>query len=287
MAAGEISPMLLVSIRWFGTLILIAIFAWRHIITELPTIRRNLSYTYLMGTVGLGGFGTLIYYSAYTTTAVNIGIIQGAMPAIVLIGSYFFFRTSINLLQIGGLAVTIFGVVFVSIRGEIEQLTALNFNMGDMLMLIAVLLYGSYTLGLSRKNNLSSIAFFASVVASAFISTLPLTIYEFFSERTVWPEQEDWPLIGMIILFPSFLSQICFIASVKLIGSARSGVFINLVPVFASTLAIVILGEEFKLFHGISLILVLSGVYVFEKYRSVTISKTKFDIEDLNIKKND
>ena len=117
MAAGEISPMLLVSIRWLGTLILLTIFARRAIIADLPIILRNLGYTFVLGTVGLGGFGTLIYYSAYTTTAVNIGIIQGGMPAIVLIGSYFFFKTTIGLLQIVGIAVTIFGVVFVSIRG--------------------------------------------------------------------------------------------------------------------------------------------------------------------------
>ena len=122
MAVGDISPMLLVSIRWLGTLILLAMFAGRSIIADLPAIRQNMGYTYLLGTAGLGGFGTLIYYSAYTTTAVNIAIIQGAMPVIVLVGSYFFFRTSVSLLQIGGIAVTIIGVVFVSIRGEFERL---------------------------------------------------------------------------------------------------------------------------------------------------------------------
>ena len=137
-------------------------------------------------------------------------------------------------------------------------------------MLIAVLLYGSYTLGLRRKNDLPSIALFASVVASAFISTLPLTIYEFASGRTVWPELQDCVLVGRIVLFPSFISQICFIASVKLIGPARSGMFINLVPVFASFFAVVLLEEDFELFQGLSLFLVLSGIYIFEKYKPIS-----------------
>ncbi len=269
MAVGDISPMLLVSTRWFGTLILLALFAGRAIIADLQAIRRNLGYTYLLGTVGLGGFGTLIYYSAYTTTAINIAIIQGSMPAIVLVGSYFFFRTSVSLLQIGGLAVTILGVVFVSIHGEFERLMTLSFNTGDLLMLIAVMLYGSYTLGLRRKNDLSSIALFASVVASAFISTLPLTMYEFASGKMVWPEMQDWILVGLIVLFPSFLSQICFIVSVKLIGPVRSGVFINLVPIFASFFSVVLLEENFEIFQGISLLLVLSGIYIFEKYKPI------------------
>ena len=267
MAAGEISPMLLVSIRWLGTLILLVLFAGRTIMEGLPAIRQHMGYTFLMGLVGLGGFGTLIYYSAYYTTAVNIGIIQGAMPAIVLVGSCWFFRTSVNFIQIAGVAVTMLGVVFVSINGELEKLMSLSFNKGDLLMLIAVLLYGAYTVGLRRKHNLSSIVLFASVVVWAFISTLPLTIYEFASGKTVWPDENVWIIIGLIVLLPSFLSQICFIASVKLIGPARSGVFVNLVPVFASFLAVQLLGEAFELYHGLSLLLVLSGIYIFEKFK--------------------
>ncbi len=267
MAAGEISPMLLVSIRWLGTLILLVMFAGRTIMEGLPAIRQHMGYTFLMGLVGLGGFGTLIYYSAYYTTAVNIGIIQGAMPAIVLVGSCWFFRTSVNLVQIAGVAVTMLGVVFISINGELEKLMSLSFNKGDLLMLIAVMLYGAYTVGLRRKHNLSSILLFASVVVWAFISTLPLTIYEFASGKTVWPEVKVWIIIGLIVLLPSFLSQICFIASVKLIGPARSGVFVNLVPVFASFLAVQLLGEAFEMYHGLSLFLVLSGIYIFEKYK--------------------
>ena len=269
MAAGEISPMLLVSIRWLGTLILLVLLARRTIMEGIPAIRQHMGYTFLMGLVGLGGFGTLIYYSAYYTTAVNIGIIQGAMPAIVLIGSCWFFRTSVNLIQIAGVAVTILGVVFVSINGELEKLMSLSFNKGDLLMLIAVLFYGAYTVGLRRKHNLSSIVLFASVVVWAFISTLPLTIYEFASGQTVWPDHNIWIIVGLIVLLPSFLSQICFIASVKLIGPARSGVFVNLVPVFASFLAVQLLGEAFELYHGLSLFLVLSGIYIFEKYKPV------------------
>ena len=261
--------MLLVSIRWLGTFILLVLFAGRTIMEGLPAIRQHMGYTFLMGLVGLGGFGTLIYYSAYYTTAVNIGIIQGAMPAVVLVGCCWLFRTSVNFIQIVGVAVTMLGVVFVSINGEFEKLMSLSFNKGDLLMLIAVLLYGAYTVGLRRKHNLSSILLFASVVFWAFISTLPLTIYEFASGKFVWPEEKVWIIVGLIVLLPSFLSQICFIASVKLIGPARSGVFVNLVPVFASFLAVQLLGEAFELYHGLSLLLVLSGIYIFEKYKSL------------------
>ena len=267
-AAGEISPMLLVTIRWLGTLFLLLLFAGRTIIEGLTSIRQNIVYTILMGLVGLGVFGTLIYYSAHYTTAVNIGIIQGAMPAIVLLGSCWFLKTSVNIVQIAGVVITMLGVVFVSINGELENLLSLSFNKGDLMMLIAVLFYGSYTVGLQRKHNLSSIVLFASVVFWALISTLPFTIYEFASGKTVWPDKNMWIIVALIILLPSFVSQICFIASVYLIGPARSGVFINLVPVFASFLAVQLLGESFEIYHGLSLLFVLSGIFIFEKFKT-------------------
>tara|TARA_B100000579_G_C22803026_1_gene840963 strand:- start:628 stop:1551 length:924 start_codon:yes stop_codon:yes gene_type:complete len=272
MAAGEISPMLLVSIRWLGTLFLLYLFAGRTILQGIPTIRQHIVYTFLMGLVGLGGFGTLIYYSAYHTTAINIGIIQGAMPAMVLVGSCLFFRTTVNFIQITGVFVTMVGVVLVSINGKLEKLASFSFNKGDLMILIAVIFYGAYTLGLRRKHNLSSIVLFASVVFWAFFSTLPLTIYEFASGKTLWPEGNTWIVIGLIVLLPSFLSQICFIASVKLIGPARSGVFVNLVPVFASILAVQLLGESFEMHHGFSLFLVMFGIYIFEKYQPLKAS---------------
>ena len=268
MTAGEISPMLLVSIRWLGTIVLLFLFAGKTILEGKNSIRKHIRYTFMMGLVGLGVFGTLIYYSAYFTTAINIGIIQGAMPAIVLVGSYLFFKTSVNIVQIAGVVVTILGVVFVSINGEFEKLMSLSFNKGDLMMLIAVLCYAIYTIGLRRKHELSSIVLFASVVIWAFISTLPLTIYEFASGKTIWPDENVMIIVGLIVLLPSFLSQICFIASVKLIGPARSGVFVNLVPVFASFLAVNLLGEAFEFYHGLSLFLVLSGIFIFEKYKN-------------------
>ena len=103
-----------------------------------------------------------------------------------------------------------------------------------------------------------------------FYFNLAVDDYEFVSGRTVWPELQDCVLVGLIVLFPSFISQICFIASVKLIGPVRSGMFINLVPVFASFFAVVLLEEDFELFQGLSLLLVLSGIYIFEKYKPIT-----------------
>ncbi|MEC7573062.1 MAG: EamA family transporter, partial [Pseudomonadota bacterium] len=64
---------------------------------------------------------------------------------------------------------------------------------------------------------------------------------------------------------PSFLSQIFFMRGVELVGPGRAGVFVNLVPVFASGLSVLILGEHFAVYHGLALGLVLGGIALSER----------------------
>ena len=79
------------------------------------------------------------------------------------------------------------------------------------------------------------------------------------------PTPTGWMLIGAIAVLPSFLAQICFIYGVGLIGPGRAGIFVNLVPIFASLMAVAFLGEPFELFHGLALTLVLGGIWVAER----------------------
>jgi drug/metabolite transporter (DMT)-like permease len=54
---------------------------------------------------------------------------------------------------------------------------------------------------------------------------------------------------------------------VELIGPARAGLFVNLVPVFGSLLAVVLLGEPFAPYHALGLALVLGGIWLAERKR--------------------
>jgi len=88
LAVGEISPMLLVTLRWLGVLLLMLAFAKRYVRQDWPTLRRHLPYLAAMGALGFTGFNALFYVAAHSTTAVNIGIIQGSMPMFVLLGAF-------------------------------------------------------------------------------------------------------------------------------------------------------------------------------------------------------
>lgn len=269
LAVGEISPMLLVSLRWLGAVLLMLVFARQYVQRDWATLRRHLPYLAAMGALGFTAFNALFYIAAHHTTAVNIGIIQGSMPVFVLIGAFLAYRSPVTRLQMGGVALTMVGVVIVGTGGSLERLAALTINHGDVLMVIACTFYSGYAVGLRQRPAVSSLGLFTVIAGAAFIASVPLTITELALGKLQWPTLTGWVVVGLVTLFPSFLAQIFFMNGVALIGPGRAGVFINLVPVFASILAVLVLSEPFEGFHALALALVLSGIWLSERGKRV------------------
>jgi drug/metabolite transporter (DMT)-like permease len=265
LAVGEISPMALVSLRWLGALALLVVFAHAQMRRDWPVMRQHLPFVAVMGAVGFTIFNAMFYVAAHWTTAVNLGIIQGAVPVFVLIGAFAAYRTPVGGLQAAGVLVTMVGVAIVASGGELARLTGLALNSGDVLMIAACALYSGYTVGLSRRPPVSPLSLFTGLACAAFVTSLPLALGEAALGRFQWPTPAGWLILALVTLFPSFLAQIFFIQGVALIGPGRAGVFVNLVPVFASILAMLILHEPFEPFHAVALGLVLGGIWLSER----------------------
>lgn len=265
MAVGEISPMALVSARWLGASLLLALFAREHLRRDWRALSARLPFVAAMGMLGFTIFNALFYVAAHFTTAVNIGILQGSMPGFVLVGAFLAYRTRVGALQMSGVALTMLGVVIVAAAGDPARLASFAINFGDVLMLIACTLYAGYTVGLRRRPGISPLSLLTGLAAAAFLTSLPLVSAEIALGRFQWPTSTGWVIVVLVSLFPSFLGQLFFIHGVAMIGPGRAGVFINLVPVFASILAVALLGERFEVYHAVALTLVLGGIWLSER----------------------
>lgn len=267
LAVGEISPMALTCLRWSVVIVIAVVIARRELVREWPLLREKLPMIIGMGALGFTGFNALFYVGAHYTTAVNLTIIQGAMPIIVLIGALLVYGTRITSLQVAGTIVTLTGVALVATRGELATLLQFAFNPGDLLMLTACVLYAGYTLGLRNRPQVSGLAFFAILAIVAFITAVPLLGIEIAMGQVQWPTLNGWLIILYVSLFPSLIAQLCFMRAVELIGPGRSGLFINLVPIFGAGLAVMILAEPFRLYHAAALTFVLGGIALAERKR--------------------
>lgn len=264
LAVGEISPMTLTCIRWGIITLVLGIVLRANIREKLPVLRANWKRIAFMGIVGHTVFNGLFYLAAHYTSAMNILILQGAIPALVTLGSLIVFGTRISALQAGGMSVTVIGVLLVATGGDLAQLRHLQLNTGDLLMLAGCIAQAGYYLSLRKKLGLDPLVLFFGMAVAAFLSGLPLLAYETAIDRTFWPSLLGFALLAYVSIFPSVLAQTFLIRGIGIVGPDRAGLFINLVPVFGAGLALVVLSEPLMLYHIAALIAVVSGIFLSE-----------------------
>jgi drug/metabolite transporter (DMT)-like permease len=252
--------MLLTALRWTFVLALLWPLYGAEVRAHWHDLRPRFWRLALLAALGFTGFNALYYVAAHYTSAINMGILQGTVPVFVLVGAFLAHGTRASLVQILGVLVTLAGVVVVATRGAPERLLALDLNAGDVALVIACIFYAVYTVGLKDRPAMSGAGFFTFLAAVAAASSLPLVAAEAWAGKTQWPTLQGWLVTAWIAVFPSCLSQLCFLRGVDLIGPSRAGVYVNLVPIFAAILAVGLLGEPFGIYHAVALALVLGGI---------------------------
>ncbi|MGH1359059.1 MAG: DMT family transporter [Burkholderiaceae bacterium] len=265
LAVDQISPIMVVFTRWlFVSALLWPLFGHR-VRADWPLIKPRLGMTILMASLGFTGFNSLFYAAAYTTGALNVGILQGSMPIFVLAGSLLLFGTRVTPLQIFGSLLGLTGVIAVATEGRPLALLELDIAIGDGLMLIACLLYSFYTLALKNRPAISGLSFFTLMAPIAMITALPLVIGETLIQGFQWPSLQGWLVTLAIAVFPSCIAQIVFLRAVDLIGPGPAGGYMNLTPVFAAAMGVAFLGESFYGFHAAGLSLVIGGIWLVQR----------------------
>ena len=263
-AVGEVSPLLIVSVRWFFVSIILSILCRNQLIETWRIINKKIKWLIFMGLFGFTGFNSAYYVAAHDTIAINLGLVQGTMPAFIIIIAWIWLKDKINFTQFLGVLITFTAVLIVVCSGNFNALIELELNSGDIVMIFACTLYAIYAVGLRKKPKISALPLLTFFAYIAFLGSLPGLIYEIYSNQLILPGQKGFIILGVIIIFPSFLAQIFFMKGVEKIGPSRSGLYTNLVPVFSSLLAVFFLGEEFQFFHLLSLIMIFTGIYLFE-----------------------
>jgi drug/metabolite transporter (DMT)-like permease len=264
-AVGHISPFLLTTLRWVVAVSLLAAFAGPHLRRDWPKIRKNFVFLFALGAIGFAVFNNLMYSALNYTSAINVAIVQASMPLIVFVLNFLLYRLRTTWLQVFGFALTLIGVTIVASAGSLEILLQLAFNHGDILMLIAIMTYGVYSVLLKNKPDIHWLSFISVLATSALFTSIFFALWEVGHGSAIWPDSTGWAVVLYTAIFPSILSQVFWIRGLEMIGSNRGGVFINIVPIVGSALAIVLLGETLHPYHLIALVLVVGGVWISQR----------------------
>jgi drug/metabolite transporter (DMT)-like permease len=264
---ASVPPIALSFWRWFGALILVIGVAVPHLRRDGPVLVRHWRMMLVLSALGIAAFNTFVYLGLQTTTAINALLLQSAMPMVILASSFALFGERATPAQLVALLLSVAGVVTIVTHGEPLALSELRFNGGDAWVLAAVVAYAIYSALLRRRPQVHALSFLAGTFLVGTAILLPFYLGEIASGRTAPLEPATFLAIAYVAVFPSLLAYLFYNRGVELIGANRAGQFAHLMPAFGSVLAVIFLGEEFRLFHAIGIALIALGIVLASRRR--------------------
>jgi drug/metabolite transporter (DMT)-like permease len=254
--------------RWSLAALLVVPFARRHLAADREALARGWKRLLILAVLGISGFNALLYTAVHTTTAINGALIQTSMPAVIAVLTLGLYRERLTPRQMSGIALCIAGAVLVVLRGELRTLAAMGVATGDLLMVAAVICYGLYSVLLRRRPAIHPLSFLAATFALGAAGLLPAYLVELSFVGGFALTREVALSVVFVAIFPSIVAYFCWNKGVDRVGPNRAGLFINLIPVFASLLSTGLLGESVQGFHVAGMALIAGGMALFYLTRS-------------------
>jgi drug/metabolite transporter (DMT)-like permease len=259
-AHADIEPIALAFWRWSIALVILLPFgagiAWR----QRCLYRQHLWRVVLLALCGIAGFNTLIYLGLQQTTATNALLLNSFIPVFTLVLTWAFLAAPRSWQQVLGVLISITGVVIVISRGDMGLLISVAFNAGDLLVMMAVIIWAIYTTLLNTlPATIERTGFMTSITL---IGVVLLAPFYFMGEHAPALNQGNLLTLAYVGIFPSVLALLFYNRGVAQVGAGRASMFIHLMPVFGTALSIVFLGERPEWFHLVGIALIFTGIYL-------------------------
>jgi drug/metabolite transporter (DMT)-like permease len=262
LAAGHIPPVTLSFLRWSLAFLIVLPIAWKHLKRDWAAIRGKLGTMIVLSITGIGVFNTLQYWALEYTQALNTLLLQSAGPLFVAVWSLALLGVRLTLAQACGIVVSLTGVLVILLHGDLTTLKNIEFNKGDLIFTVALLIFGLYSVLTLKRPEIHGLSFVAFTFGCGAACLIPLLIWELLTRPVMQLDTNNLLMLFYVAVFPSTIAYLCFNRGIQLIGANRAAPFFHVVPVFGTAMAIVFLGERPQPFHVIGFALVLTGVFV-------------------------
>lgn len=228
-------------------------------------IKKDIPIFLFTGIVGMFGYH-VFFFTALKYTAINSSLIEATNPIITTILCIIFLRDKITFKRAVGIILSFSGVFLTITNASLTTIYNLSFNKGDLLMLIAVFMWASYSVFSKKVMHRFSpliLTFYSFLFCTIFI--IPFVIYE---RPWMFIKQVPYYSFLAVLYMSIFASVIGYLVqqiSIKQIGPSKTSIFINLVPIFSIILSVTILKESISAVKIFTTLLIITGVYICQK----------------------
>ena len=267
---GSISPITLSAVRWGLAALLLLPLGWRVFIPG-SALWQNKKRFLLLGLFGVGSYNVLLYLALQTSTAINVTLIGASMPIWMLFIGAVFYQVKPSILQMIGAVVSLLGVGIVLTRGDLAALLSMEMVIGDLLIMLATILWAFYSWMLSRPGSSSERQWpwAEFLMAQVTVGLLWTGFFDGFEIATghAYLDLNWWTasLILFVAIGPSLIGYRCWGLGVNGAGPTVAAFFANFIPLFTALLSAAMLGEPPQLFHGLAFALIVAGIAISSK----------------------
>ena len=263
---SNIPPMSLVFFRWSLVWLILLPFTLKEIIKHKDVIMANLPLLFFLALTSVGLFNSFTYLSLVHTQVINASLFNTAIPAIIILLCFILKIEKTNKFQIFGLIISVLGILSIITKLNLEILISLNFNKGDLIMIGGVITWGLYSSFLKKKKFTLPLLTLVQILCTlGLIFILPQFLFEFSQGQKINFNINIFYILLFLAIFPSIGSYYCWAGAVAIIGANRAGIFLSLIPLFSTIMAIFFYNERFQFFHLIGAILIIIGLFLSNK----------------------
>ena len=258
-----VPPAALAFWRWGIAALILAPVALPRLRGKGRVLLRHWKVLLLLGGTGISLFQFLVYTGLRYTNAVNAMLMNSALPLVMMLVAWLIDRQRVTLRQVAGMVVSFCGILVIMNRGEWATLRDFSFNPGDLVILLALPVWGVYSVVLRRRPpeiDGLTLVFVLSVIGAAFLA--PAYALE---SRFLQAPQLSWSAVGAVLYVAVFASIVAYLwwnRGVDLVGPNKAGFTQHLIPAFGTVLAVIFLGEPVHLFHAVAIATILFGVWL-------------------------
>ena len=259
----EVPPLTLNFLRWVMVWFILIPFTIKEVLLKKRYIKKNFLVIGFMGVLSISTFNSVVYFALNFTQVINAVLMLSAIPVVIIIFSLIMKIEKTNIFQISGLILSITGVGTIISNADIQKIVSLNFNKGDLWMIVCVLSWSLYsTLLKKNKLELSQFALIQIMVSVGLIFLVPQFLYEQSIGLDLKINKAFIFILLYVVIFPAIAAYYCWQKAIELIGPNRSAMFIQLMPLFSALMAIIIFKEKFQLYHFLGAAFIVSGIYL-------------------------
>ena len=262
----DIPPFSLNFYRWLFAGLILLPFTFKEILNKKSYIFNNIGFFIILGITSITIFNSTVYYSLYYMQVISGVLMISTIPVWIMFISSILGIEKTNKFQIFGVILSLLGVLFIITKSDMNIIKNLAFNRGDLIMAIGMFAWALYSALLKKKSyEISQITLLEVVIITGLIFLIPIYILEMNFGNQIVLGKPFILTLSYVVLFPGLASFFFWIKGIAIIGANRAGVFLHLMPVFGSIMAIILFDEKFMFYHLLGAIFIIGGITLSNK----------------------